>query len=422
MELVGQLAAGVAHDINNILTIIQGHTGLLLQAATADSHTMKSLKQIAAASDRAAGFVRHLLMFSRKQMVQTRMLDLNAVLHNLQFMLPQMLGEQITLELCCQPQLPMVAADASMTEQIVMNLAVNARDAMPGGGTLHLETFAVEIPLALARQNPEAHPGSFVCLCVRDTGCGIERRVLQRIFEPFFTTKEIGKGTGLGLSTVYGIVQQHHGWIEVESEVGVGTTFKVFLPVAAAGSGAAPAASAAPQSVGGGRETILIVEDEVGLLNVLSSVLQRYHYRVLTAVSAAEALRVWDEHRGQIDLLLTDIIMPGPITGNDLVTELKKRKPGLKVIMTSGYSPELVGREFNEGDTRFLPKPYQPQTVADLVRKSLDATAGRRLAGAERPVGTTGANPVLLDTAALAGPPPGASLIQATCAARSSAG
>jgi CheY-like chemotaxis protein len=257
---------------------------------------------------------------------------------------------------------------------------------------------------------------------VRDTGCGIERRVLQRIFEPFFTTKEIGKGTGLGLSTVYGIVQQHHGWIEVESEVGVGTTFKVFLPVAAAGSGAAPAASAAPQSVGGGRETILIVEDEVGLLNVLSSVLQRYHYRVLTAVSAAEALRVWDEHRGQIDLLLTDIIMPGPITGNDLVTELKKRKPGLKVIMTSGYSPELVGREFNEGDTRFLPKPYQPQTVADLVRKSLDAPAGRRLAGAERPVGTTGANPVLLDTAALAGPPPGASLIQATCAARSSAG
>jgi signal transduction histidine kinase/DNA-binding response OmpR family regulator len=377
MELVGQLAAGVAHDINNILTVIQGHTGLLLHTATAESHSMKSLKQIAAASDRAAGFVRHLLMFSRKQVVQTRILDLNAVLHNLQAMLTPMLGEQIALELHCQPGLPLVAADASMTEQIVMNLAVNARDAMLQGGTLYIETSAVEIPVALARQNPDAHAGSFICLCVRDTGCGMERKVLQRIFEPFFTTKEVGKGTGLGLSTVYGIVRQHQGWIEVESEIGLGTTFKVFLPVADPKAGATPVNNVVKsETVNGGKETILVVEDETSLLKVLCSVLQRYQYNVLSAVTAAEAISVWDEQNGKIDLLLTDMVMPGPMSGIDLVNELKKRKPGLKVIVTSGYCDELTGRDLAHADARFLPKPYQPQLVAQLVRKMLDAAGG----------------------------------------------
>jgi PAS domain S-box-containing protein len=376
MELVGQLAAGVAHDINNVLTIIQGHTGLLLHAATADSHTMKSLKQIAAASDRAAGFVRHLLMFSRKQAVQTRLIDLNALLQNFRLMLPQMLGEQITLRLTCQAGLPMVAADASMTEQIVMNLAVNARDAMPRGGTLDIETTAVEIPVALTRQNPDAHPGNFVCLRVTDTGCGMEHRVIERIFEPFFTTKEVGKGTGLGLSTVYGIVRRHQGWIEVESEVGVGTTFRVFLPASATVSGdRADHRTSQEETVPTGRETILAVEDEPGLLSMLSNLLQQFHYRVLTADSAAEALRVWDQHAGKVDVLLTDMIMPGRLTGNDLVNELRKRKPDLKVIITSGYSPELVGRDFGESEVCFLPKPYQPQRVAQLIRKALDGQA-----------------------------------------------
>ena len=412
MELVGQLAAGVAHDINNILTIIQGHTGLLLHAATADSHTMKSLKQIAAASDRAAGFVRHLLMFSRKQVVQTKMLDLNSVLQNLQSMLPQMLGEQITLKLCCQPDLPLVAADASMTEQIVMNLAVNARDAMPRGGTLQVETSAVEIPVALARQNPDAHPGNFICLCVRDTGCGMERRVLQRIFEPFFTTKEVGKGTGLGLSTVYGIVRQHHGWIEVDSEVGVGTVFKVFLPAAEAQAGDYPVNSAAQmETAAHGRETILVVEDEVGLLKVLTRVLQRYHYRVLAATSGPEALRVWDEHEGQVDLLLTDMIMPGQMTGNDLVNELKKRKPELKVIITSGYSAELVGHDFSDAVACFLPKPYQSHMVAQLIRKTLDGQAGPPAARIESPAGTAS---VPLEAATLVAHPPMGSLLRET--------
>lgn len=378
MELVGQLAAGVAHDINNVLTIIQGHTGLLLQAATAEAHSMKSLKQIAAATERAAGFVRHLLMFSRKQVVQTRNLDLNALLHNLESMLTPMLGEQITLKLNCQQGLPPVAADASMTEQIVMNLAVNARDAMLRGGILHVETLAVDISPAMARQNSEARPGKFICLSVRDTGCGMDRKVIQRIFEPFFTTKEVGKGTGLGLSTVYGIVRQHQGWIEVESEIGVGTTFKVFLPVADAKASVAPDTTvAATEPVHGGNEIILVVEDEVSLLRVLCSVLQNYGYQVLPAVSGPEALRVWDTHKGQIDLVLTDMIMPGRMTGNDLVEELRKRKPALKVIITSGYSDELAARDFNETDIRFLAKPYQTDMVAQLIRKTLDAPTGR---------------------------------------------
>jgi len=386
MESVGQLAAGVAHDINNILTIIQGHTGLLLQAAPADCPSVRSLKQIAAASDRAAGFVRHLLMFSRKQVVQTRILDLNSVLHNLESMLTPMLGEQIALELCCQPGLPLVAADSSMTEQIVMNLAVNARDAMLHGGTLHIETFAVDIPAELARQNPDARAGSFICLCVRDTGCGMERKLIQKIFEPFFTTKEVGKGTGLGLSTVYGIVRQHQGWIEVESEVGAGTTFKVFLPVAEARAITGFETTLfKPETVRGGTETILIVEDEVSLLRVLCSVLQSFEYKVLVAVSGAEALRAWDEHNGKVDLVLTDMIMPGRMTGIDLVTELRKRKPGLKVIITSGYSEDLVGHGFDV-NTRFLPKPYQTEAVAQLIRKTLDGHGGRNLAAQARSV------------------------------------
>jgi signal transduction histidine kinase/FixJ family two-component response regulator len=372
MEVVGQLAAGVAHDINNILTIIQGHTGLLLQTATAESHTIKSLKQIAAAADRAAGFVRHLLTFSRKQVAHTRILDLNAVLQNLEGMLPQMLGEQIRLELRCQPGLPLVAADVSMTEQIVMNLVVNARDAMPQGGTLYVETAAAEIPVALTRQNPDARAGRFICLSVRDTGCGMERRVKQRIFEPFFTTKEVGKGTGLGLSTVYGIVRQHAGWIEVESEPGAGALFKVFLPIAETAQAVPEASQTVKAEPGGGTETILAVEDEVSLLILLRRVLERYHYHVLVATSAAEALKVWEEHAGRIDLLLTDVIMPGRMTGNDLVKELKKRQPGLRVIITSGYSSELLGQDFYQEDCAFLAKPYEPQRVAQLVRKMLD--------------------------------------------------
>jgi PAS domain S-box-containing protein len=368
MECVGQLAAGIAHDINNILTIIQGHAGILLNSMPPNGDAVRSLKQISAASERAAGFIRHLLTFSRKQIFQTKILDLNTMLRNLEYMLPRMLGEQITLETCYRPDLPPIAADTSMIEQIVMNLIINSRDAMPKGGKLLIETSAIEIGADHVRQNPEARTGGFLCLTVTDTGCGMERKVLQRIFEPFFTTKAVGEGTGIGLATVYGIVKQHHGWAEIESEVGVGTTFKIFLPVVHDETPVAPAAAPKPETINGGEETILIVEDEINLLELVRKILERYQYNILVASSGAEALRVWDEHKGQIDLLLTDMIMPGGMSGSDVAVELKKRKPGLKVIFTSGYSSELVGKDFGQGNTAFLPKPYQPQQVARMVR------------------------------------------------------
>jgi signal transduction histidine kinase len=373
MESVGQLAAGVAHDINNILTIIQGHSGLLLNTGALDSDAVKSVKQISAASERAAGFIRHLLMFSRKQVYRTKILDLNAVLQNLEYMLPRMLGEHIALEIRCGAKLPRIAADIAMIEQIVMNLAINARDAMLKGGKLLIETAAAEINASYVQQHPEARAGSFVRLTVTDTGCGMEPSVLQRIFEPFFTTKEVGRGTGLGLATVYGIVKQHNGWITVQSQVGVGTTFKVFLPAAGEMAHSSDDSTAPSETVLGGRETILLVEDESDLLGLLREVLEQYRYRVLTASSGGEALRIWNEHHGRVDLLLTDMVMPGGMTGDELAAELKRRKPDLKIIYASGYSSAFVGKDFSQDDTNFLAKPYQPQQVAQLVRNILDA-------------------------------------------------
>jgi len=375
MESVGQLAAGVAHDINNILTVIQGHAGLLLNITPPDSSSVRSLKQISAASERAASFVRQLLTFSRKQIFRSKILDLNTVLRNLGNMLPQMLGEDIALETRYQPNLPHIEADTGMIEQIVLNLAVNARDAMPQGGKLLIATSAAEIGTAHARQHPEARPGWFVCLTVTDTGCGMDHKVLQRLFEPFFTTKEVGKGTGLGLATIYGMVKQHQGWIEVQSEIGTGSTFKVYLPVANETRNAPAAPTVEPKPAQGGEETILVVEDETGLLELVRNVLQGYHYSVLAASSGVEALQVWNEHNGRVDLLLTDMIMPGGISGNDLAAKLRKDKPGLKVIYTSGYSSELMEKDSGSNDTTFLAKPYLPLQLAQAVRKCLDVVA-----------------------------------------------
>jgi CheY-like chemotaxis protein len=330
------------------------------------------LKQISAASERAASFVRQLLTFSRKQIIRSKILDLNTVLRNLENMLPQMLGEDIALETRYQPNLPHIEADTGMIEQIVMNLAVNARDAMPKGGKLLIATSAVAIDADYTRQHPEAQPGWFVCLTVTDTGSGMDHKVMQRLFEPFFTTKDVSKGTGLGLATIYGMVKQHQGWIEVQSEVGVGSTFKVFLPVASEARNLHAAPAVEPKPAQGGEETILVVEDETGLLELVRNVLQGYRYRVLAASSGAEALRVWDEHNGRVDLLLTDVIMPGGMTGNDLAEQLRKNKPGLKVIYTSGYSSELMGKDSGANNTSFLAKPYLPLQLAQAVRKCLD--------------------------------------------------
>jgi two-component system, cell cycle sensor histidine kinase and response regulator CckA len=374
MESIGQLAAGVAHDFNNILTVIQGYADLLKARYDGDAELAGPLKQISDASRRASALTRQLLMFSRKQVLQPKVLDLNAVLRNLHNMLTRLLGEHIAVENNFADTVPSIEADTGMLEQIVMNLAVNARDAMPKGGKLVIETATAEIDAQYVRQRPDARPGQYVRLSVTDSGTGMDRKTLERIFEPFFSTKPVGKGTGLGLATVYGIVKQHKGWVEVKSELGVGTTFDVYIP--AAQSAAEPAAErvaeAAPAACGG-NETILLVEDEQTLREWVREILQGVGYRIVEAANGVEALKAWDEQSGRIDLLLTDMVMPEGLTGRDLARQLKSRQPGLKVVYTSGYSEEILSNEAELRDAPFLPKPYHAPQLTKLVRELLDA-------------------------------------------------
>jgi two-component system cell cycle sensor histidine kinase/response regulator CckA len=377
LESVGQLAAGVAHDFNNILTVIQGYSDLLLAQHREDASMAGPLKQIGDAARRASGLTRQLLTFSRKQVIQPSMLDLNAVLRNLSNMLTRLLGEDIAVVADYADALPCIEADAGMIEQVIMNLAVNARDAMPKGGQLRVNTSAEDIGDDYAREHPKARAGRAVRLTVTDTGCGMEPATLGRIFEPFFSTKEVGKGTGLGLATVYGIVTQHQGWIEVASKVGVGTTFNVFLPAASKQAAVAKTTPEAPgQPASHGRnETILLVEDEPILREWVKQVLVDYTYRVIEAGTGPEALKVWDDHTGKIDLLLTDMVMPEGMTGRDLARQLRSREPSLKVIFTSGYSPEMLANDGEFPGIPFLPKPYQAPRLVQLVRDCLDAQA-----------------------------------------------
>jgi two-component system cell cycle sensor histidine kinase/response regulator CckA len=373
LESVGQMAAGIAHDYNNILTVIQGYADCLIASNKDDDALTSQLKQIAGAARRAATLTRKLLTFSRKQVIQARPLDINAVLVDFGKMLPRLLGEDINLITQYAENLPAIEADEGMLEQVVMNLSVNARDAMPKGGKLTISTSLVEISEKYVRQRPEAHAGRFIALTVEDTGCGMDTAILTRIFEPFFSTKEVGRGTGLGLATVYGIVKQHQGWVEVSSKVGVGTTFRIFFPALTATVVETDDQHDSIMMTSGGRETILLVEDEPVLRELVAKVLQGYHYRVLEAETGVQALQLWDEYHGKIDLLLTDMVMPGGVSGAELAHRLRQRKPDLRVIYTSGYSSEIVGKNFSENDPVFLPKPYRPPQLAHRVRKCLDA-------------------------------------------------
>jgi signal transduction histidine kinase/CheY-like chemotaxis protein len=380
LESVGQLAAGVAHDFNNVLTVIQGYAECLIARGTGDQSTATALKQILDASKRASSLTRQLLTFSRKQVIQPRVLDLNSVLANVSNLLLRLLGEDIALEFDYAQDLPHQEADAGMLEQVVMNLVVNSRDAMPKGGVVRIKTAGVKIDETYAQKRSESRPGRFVCLTVTDTGCGMDAKTLERIFEPFFSTKEVGKGTGLGLATVYGIVKQHEGWIEVESQPGTGTTFRVFFP-AASGTvePALPAVNApvaAPvvsgSSNGSNKESILVVEDEPVVRELVCEILRQHQYTVFEAGTGGQALQAWDEQNGKIDLLMTDMMMPEGMTGKELAAQLRSRKPDLKVLYTSGYSPEAIGREYGKGDTAFLPKPYLPPQMLQLVRQCLE--------------------------------------------------
>jgi signal transduction histidine kinase len=376
MEAIGQLAAGVAHDFNNILTVIQGHAGLLQQTLDSGCPQKKSLEQIVAAASRAATLIRQLLMFSRKQVMQFRNLDLNETMSNAIKMLERLVGEHVQTNFRPQNPLPAIHADGSMVEQVAMNLAVNARDAMPNGGQVFISTSLEKIDRAATPMDPERRQGEFVCLTFRDTGMGMDTTILGRIFEPFFTTKPVGKGTGLGLSTVFGIVRQHGGWLEVESKPNQGTTFRIYFP--ASPQPAEKTESASDGALRSGRETVLVAEDEEALRGMVVQILRVQGYTVLEATSGVHALEVWEQASRPVDLLLTDIVMPGGIMGSELAERLSNQCPTLKVIYTSGYSPGMAGQDASLLEGRnFLPKPYSIGKLAQFVRECLDAPMRR---------------------------------------------
>jgi PAS domain S-box-containing protein len=373
MEGFGQLAAGVAHDFNNILTIIQGHASRLRHANGLQPQVGASVEQVTIAADRAANLTRQLLTFCRKQAMLPKVMDINETVTHVSTMLERILGEDIALEVKPGQDLPLISADSGMMELIIINLACNSRDAMPKGGSLMIATSSVDINTAYVQQRPKARTGRHVCLTVTDTGCGMNPETLRRVFEPFFTTKDVGKGTGLGLATVYGIVDQHRGWIEVMSEPGKGTTFKIFLPETDEKC-AKPAEQTNQPGAHRGKETILLVEDELALRELARVVLEDYEYRVLEAGSGVQALKVWEQHKDEIDMLLTDMVMPEGMTGRDLAERLQAERPDIKVLYSSGYSPDVVGGCFKLPENSFfLAKPYQPPKLAQAVRECLDS-------------------------------------------------
>ncbi len=373
MDAIGQLAAGVAHDFNNLLTVIQGYTQLLLAMQPANGVSREALEKIIAASQRAAGLTSQLLTFSRKQVAQPKAVDMNKVVHSVTGLLCPVLGENIRLNIRATSELPSVMADAGMLEQVLVNLAVNARDAMPKGGELIVSTFSCDIDATYLQCRPQASAGQFVCLQVSDSGTGMDTQTMERIFEPFFTTKGVGKGTGLGLATVYGIVKQHHGWVEVASQMGVGTTFKVFIPAVEQASQQTEFNSN-PDAVRGGNELIMVVEDEPALRELVTKVLRTYGYQVIEATHGKDALRVWQNTDVKPSLLLTDMMMPEGMTGWDLACHIRTESPDIKVVYTSGYSPEIFGGEVKmDSNANFLPKPFHPRVLAKTVRQCLDS-------------------------------------------------
>jgi PAS domain S-box-containing protein len=372
LEAIGQLAGGVAHDFNNILTAQSLQISMLEMDPNLSGDIREGLGLIRLAANSAAELTRQLLLFSRRQVMQRRQLDLNEVVMNLAKMLKRIIGEDVRLQLDLHSTPLPVLADAGMLEQVLMNLAVNARDAMPAGGNLRIETTDQVVDEPLANLYPDAAPGRYVCLSVSDTGGGIPPEIVPRIFEPFFTTKEAGKGTGLGLATVFGIIKQHRGWIKLDNRPGQGVTFQVFLPASTE-----PASELVPvagkPTPRGGAETILLVEDEPAVRKSTCLLLERYGYRVLEASHGSDAINLWQNHRGTVAVLLTDLVMPGGMSGQQLAGRLRAEAPRLKVIFASGYSAEIAGRELQlrEGEV-FIQKPFAPEQLLETIRRSLD--------------------------------------------------
>ena len=370
MESIGLLAGGVAHDFNNLLAALMLEIELAGRAGNSVTETREALREMKSTTQRAADLVRQLLLFSRRQVMQPRLLDLNEAVGNLSSILRRIVRENVRQELLLSSTPLPVLADPSMIDQVLVNLAVNARDAMPSGGTLTLQTSE---QLLEQSPSPGLPAGRYASLAVTDTGCGISPEILPRIFEPFFTTKDIGKGTGLGLATVYGIVQQHQGAIRVRSEPGRGATFQVLLPLREAPPKEDDAPLANLSREGAGCETILLVEDDRLLRAATGALLRRRGYVVLEAADGAEALSVWREQNASIALLITDLVMPGGIDGRSLGGQLQSEKPTLAVIFTSGYDPGIAGRELRlDSGQVFLPKPASPEDLLAAIEQGLE--------------------------------------------------
>jgi signal transduction histidine kinase len=377
MEAVGRLAGGVAHDFNNLLTVIAGYTALLKEEL-GPGREQPELDEIYAAVTRAAELTRQLLAFSRKQVWQPRVLDVNAVVSHMEGMLRRLIGEDISLVTALAGDLSKIKADPGQIEQVIMNLAVNARDAMPNGGKLLIETKGVQLDGGQIASLPA---GRYVLLSVSDTGHGMSAETASHIFEPFFTTKEVGKGTGLGLSTAFGIVEQTGGTLSVESKVGVGTIFRAYLPVTTEPSGAEAGGGAAVEK-SAGCATVLLVEDETPLRKLISQVLKSAGHTVLEAASGDEALALSLRHAGAIDLLLTDVIMPG-MNGPELAAKLHGRRPAMRIVFMSGYDNELVGKQDLGASASFLPKPFSPRALLNRIDSMLGG-------GGEEKIGRAG--------------------------------
>ena len=375
MEAVGRLAGGVAHDFNNLLMVIKGHTELLLNALPPSDNVTRKIQQIDRSADRAASLTRQLLAFSRRQVLQPRAINLNSVVDEMGKLLPRLIGEDIDLVINTAADLGTIRADASQMEQVIMNLAVNARDAMPSGGRLRIETSNAELDHSYAATHPIVQAGRYVLLAVTDTGTGMDPETQAHIFEPFFTTKEQGKGTGLGLATVYGVVKQSGGFIWVYSELGKGTSFKIYLPRVdqpAEGPGSSQVSTVEPH----GTETVLLAEDELDVREVAREFLESGGYTVLEASNGAEALRLAAEHKGRIDLLVTDMVMPG-MTGQELAGRLQKACSGLGVIYMSGYSEDAAAEAAqSDASTRLLTKPFSKNMILRTVREVLSHSRG----------------------------------------------
>jgi len=372
MEAVGRLAGGIAHDFNNLLTIIKGYVEMATNRSGAQPELRSDLQHIGDASERAGTLVRQLLAFSRKQVLKPKILDLNGIVLNLDKLLRRLLAETVELKTIAGKEVGAVKADPSQIEQVIMNLVVNARDAMPNGGRILIETSNVDLDDAYAQDHVTVRPGRYVMLAVTDTGIGMTSDTVAHIFEPFYTTKESGRGTGLGLSTVYGIVKQSGGYIWVYSEPGKGTTFKVYLPRVEEGVEVSSSAEIPAPAARDGKETILLVEDELAVRELTRMVLSKRGYSVLEALNPADAERLAGSHGSEIHLLLTDVVMPG-MSGRELAKRLTARHRNLRVLYMSGYTDNVIAEDGTlEEGVAFLEKPFTPQVLAQKVRETLD--------------------------------------------------